>query len=117
MESLSVRRRVFYFRLDKRRASLDPESGQAIFICLVFTFDHAVIWRLEKRATVRFCALKRETRPVRLQLAGPLAKKFSKVVAPRDTKHPDQRELTEGKLSISNPRSRLPGCRSDRRKV
>ena len=62
------------------------ESGHAFLISEFFTFDHAVNWQLEKQTTVPFCALSGQTRAFQFQLAGPLAKKFSKVVAPRNTK-------------------------------
>ena len=55
--------RLFLFILFRRRSSPDLESGQAILICEIFALNHADILHLEKRLTVMFCALKRETRP------------------------------------------------------
>ena len=66
---------------------LEWESGQAILISDFFTLDHAVNLHLEKRSTVLLCASNSRTRPEQFQLARPLAKKFSKVVAHRDKNH------------------------------
>ena len=66
------------------RTSPNRKSGHAFVISEFFTFDHAVNWQMEKQTTVPFFALVGESRPEQLQLAGPLAKKISKVVRPRD---------------------------------
>src|SRR6266567_7505498 len=71
-------RRPFYFKPDKRRTSLDPESGQAILDREIFTLIYAFNLRLEKWSTLLFRALKRETRPVQLQLARPPSGKSQK---------------------------------------
>ena len=68
------------------RTSPNPESGDAFLISEFFTFGHAVNWQLGKQTPVPFCALSGQTRAFQFQLAGPLVKKISKVVAPRDTK-------------------------------
>src|SRR5207244_12283583 len=57
--------------------------------------------RSRKRRTYAFCALFRKTRPVQFQLARPLAKKMSKVVAPRDTKLDSARELTKSSPALT----------------
>jgi hypothetical protein len=55
--------------------SPDPESGQAISNCEIFTLILADNSHLGNQSTILFCALNHKTRPEQFQLArGPLGK-------------------------------------------
>jgi hypothetical protein len=55
--------------LDKPKTSPDPESGQAISNCEMFTLILADNLHLGNQQSVLFCALNRKTRADQFQLA------------------------------------------------
>jgi hypothetical protein len=62
-------RRLFRLDLDKPKTSPDPESGQAISNCEMFTLILADNLHLGNQQSVLFCALNRKTRADQFQLA------------------------------------------------
>jgi hypothetical protein len=56
--------------------ALIRNRGRRFLICEIRALNHADILRLEKRSTVLFCALKRETRLDQFQLARALSEKY-----------------------------------------
>jgi hypothetical protein len=58
--------------------ALIMNRGRRFLICEIRALNHADILRLEKRSTVLFCALKRETRLDQFQLARAFPEKSQK---------------------------------------